>query len=533
MSANDLAERVQHALGDGYVVERALGEGGFAVVYLVRDVALKRHLAVKVLSPDLITSHTVLERFRREAETVAQLSHPNIVPLHFIGEEDGLLYLAMACVDGGSVADRLEKGALPIDDSAKILMEVASALAHAHKRGVVHRDVKPHNVLLDAESGRALVTDFGIARTADSSLTLTGMFVGTPAYISPEQVTGEESDHRADIYALGVMGYEMLAGKLPFEGNTPTAMLMKRLSGMPTPLVEVRREIPASLAAVITRCLAPDPAERYQTASEVAAALGGVATGSSETVSTWSPAANRGPRRRVSAGMLVVAALVVAVVAAGALLRNRTAEAVRPVAAAAVTPPVTAAMILIPQGRYRIGSDSDTVSPPRPSSRPAHVATLSAYRIGRGKVTIGEYKHFADATGAQMPRVSSTDSLSPVTGVLWAEAASYCAWSHAPGGRLPTEEEWEAAVRAEGGTKLESPLRDLWEWTSSPVRAYPGAPALPDSMREFRVIRGGAADTPMALATPWFRGYGPRVTRREFLSQTGFRCADAASGRTR
>ncbi len=317
MSANDLAERVQHALGDGYVVERALGEGGFAVVYLVRDVALKRHLAVKVLSPDLITSHTVLERFRREAETVAQLSHPNIVPLHFIGEEDGLLYLAMACVDGGSVADRLEKGALPIDDTAKILMEVASALAHAHKRGVVHRDVKPHNVLLDAESGRALVTDFGIARTADSALTLTGMFVGTPAYISPEQVTGEESDHRADIYALGVMGYEMLAGKLPFEGSTPTAMLMKRPSGMPTPLVEVRREIPASLAAAIT------------------------------------------------------------------------------------------------------------------------------------------------------------------------------------------------------------------------LRAYPGAPALPDSMREFRVIRGGAADTPVTLATPWFRGYGPRVTRREFLSQTGFRCADAASGRTR
>src|SRR4029077_16099278 len=174
------------AIGDQYKVEKPLGAGGVAVVYLLRGVNLKRKLAGKVLSPDLISSKTVMERFRREAETVAQLSHPNIVPLHFIGQKDDLLYLAMACIDGGSVADRLEKdGPLPFADVARILSEVSSALAHAHKRGVVHRDIKPQNVLIDAESQRSLVTDFGIAKAGDSSLTATGMFVGTPAYLAP------------------------------------------------------------------------------------------------------------------------------------------------------------------------------------------------------------------------------------------------------------------------------------------------------------------------------------------------------------
>ena len=140
----DLSARLGAALGDGYAVERPLGEGGFAVVFLVRDLALKRSLAVKVLAPDVVTSKSTLERFRREAETVAQLSHPNIVPLHFIGQQDDLLYIAMQCVDGGSIGDRLEtEKALPVEDVVRIIGEVASALAHAHKRGVIHRDIKP------------------------------------------------------------------------------------------------------------------------------------------------------------------------------------------------------------------------------------------------------------------------------------------------------------------------------------------------------------------------------------------------------
>src|SRR3954469_442310 len=278
-NVDELAQRLQAAIGDAYKVEKPLGAGGFAVVYLVRDLNLKRSLAVKVLSPDLITSKTVLERFRREAETVAQLSHPNIVPLHFIGQKDDLLYLAMACIDGGSVADRLDKeGPLPVADVVRITSEVASALAHAHKRGVIHRDIKPQNVLTDAESGRSLVTDFGIARTADSSLTSTGMFVGTPAYLAPEQVTGEPSDHRADIYALGVMAYELLAGQTPFVGATPTAVLMKRLAGPPEPITSIRKDTPRELAEVIDACLASDPEQRFQTAGDIVAALGGDAS---------------------------------------------------------------------------------------------------------------------------------------------------------------------------------------------------------------------------------------------------------------
>src|SRR5471032_2555860 len=159
--AHGLAAQLGAALGPGYEVQRTLGEGGFAVVFLVRDLSLKRDLAVKVLSPDMITSKTVLERFRREAETVAQLSHPNIVPLHFIGQQGDLLYLAMQCVEGGSIADRLQREKeLPVADVRRVMREVASALEHAHKRGVTHRDIKPANVLVDGESGRSLVTDF-------------------------------------------------------------------------------------------------------------------------------------------------------------------------------------------------------------------------------------------------------------------------------------------------------------------------------------------------------------------------------------
>lgn len=555
---DELAQRLQAALGDQYAVEKPLGAGGFAVVYLVRDLSLKRNLAVKVLSPDLITSKTVLERFRREAETVAQLSHPNIVPLHFIGQKDDLLYLAMACIDGGSVADRLDKeGPLPIADVERIISEVASALAHAHKRGVIHRDIKPQNVLTDAESGRSLVTDFGIARTADSSLTATGMFVGTPAYLSPEQVTGEPSDHRADIYALGVMAYELLAGQTPFVGATPTAVLMKRLAGPPEPIMLVRKDTPPELATVVDTCMASDPEQRFQTAADIVGLLHGdmIRTPTSPGGRTLQrPPKKKSPLWYVIAGFVVVVAIAVISLVKG---RKPTASLASPSAA-------DSSMVAIPGDTYTIGfAGNKNASPP-------HQVTLPAFLLDKTEVTVGAYGDFVRETNGVAPWTGAAPTPQlPVTRVSWSEAARYCEWRHPAGGRLPSEEEWEAAARgtasrtypwgnsfdkmkannaaqgssgpiaagsyAAGATPegVHDMIGNVWEWTSSQMSAYPGAPAMPESMGQFRVIRGGAFDSADSISTGWFRGYNRPSTDPEYLKTTGFRCAKTKLGESK
>jgi formylglycine-generating enzyme required for sulfatase activity/tRNA A-37 threonylcarbamoyl transferase component Bud32 len=551
-----LAARLQAALGEGYAVEGQLGAGGFAVVYLVRDLHLKRKLAVKVLSPDVIASHSVLERFRREAETIARLSHPHIVPLHFIGQKDDLVYLVMEAIDGGSLADRLEReGQLPIDESARIFGEVASALAHAHKRGVVHRDIKPQNVLLDAESGRALVTDFGIARTAEGgSLTATGMVVGTPAYLSPEQVTGEPSDHRADIYALGVMMYQMLAGRPPFTGATPTAVLMKRLAGPPEPLRSLRPDVPEPLAEVVDACLATDPKERLQNAGDIVRSMTGHSPVSGgHTTATRIRVAKQNVKSRLPMLALAAAIALGAGIAAFLLATRRDGSG----AASAPRAPIDTGMILIAAGAYTIGSDSAAEV-----SRPAHKVRLGAFGIGQREVTVGDYEALVLTGRAVAPWSGARpDGNLPVTGVSWSEATGYCGWRHPNGGRLPTEEEWEAAARGtEGrlfpwgnawdpaaantaGARRNSPafagsyargntpdgisdlIGNVWEWTSSPFKAYgDSAPATSG----FYVIRGGAFNTLDRLATNVFRAYAQPSTSRGDLTATGFRCAMSA-----
>ena len=545
LSADRLAQQLRAALGEGYAVERALGAGGFAVVYLVRDLNLKRKLAVKVLSPDLITSKTVLERFRREAETVAQLSHPHIVPLHFIGQKDDLLYLAMACIEGGSLADRIEReGRLPVDDAARILAEVASALDYAHKRGVVHRDIKPHNILLEADTGRSLLTDFGIARTAEgSSLTATGMVVGTPAYLSPEQVTGEPSDHRADIYSLGVVAYEMLSGQPPFTGPTPTAVLLKRLGNPPPSLSVIRADAPPQLVATIEGMLEPDPAQRFQSAGDVVRALRGESVPGRHAMT---PVQRKGRKRR---GLIpaVVGALVL-------LLATALAWALTHQGRPVVVAPVDPDMVVIAGGEYTIGSDSGA-----PSAGPAHRVSVRPFGIDVREVTAGDYAAFVATGRASALWKAEQDSLRPVTGVTYTEAMSYCAWRHPPDGRLPTEVEWEAAARGlagrefpwgsawlptaantqSAGRKQPAPVGsyprgatpegvhdlvgNVWEWTMTPMSGYPGR-SLPDSMRRYYVIRGGAFDTADSLASTTYRGYLRPETARDDLSRTGFRC---------
>jgi serine/threonine protein kinase/Flp pilus assembly protein TadD len=272
----ETTQRIPASLDQRYAIERELGRGGMATVYLARDRKHNRPLAVKILHPHL-AAHLGAERFLREIEIAARLSHPHILTLIDSGEADGLLYFVMPFVDGESLRQRMSReGRLATDQALAITRQVANALGYAHARGVVHRDIKPENVML--HEGEAIVTDFGIAKAigaADSaSLTQTGTAVGTPAYMSPEQAGGEaELDGRSDLYSLGCMLYEMLAGSPPFTGPTPQAVLVRRLTEAPPALRSVRPDLPETLDRALAKAMARNPADRFATVTLFAQAL--------------------------------------------------------------------------------------------------------------------------------------------------------------------------------------------------------------------------------------------------------------------
>ena len=277
----ELQARVASVLAPAYVVEREVGRGGMGIVYRAKDVRLKRVVAVKLLPPELAYRTEIRTRFLQEAETAAQLSHPNIVPIYTVDERDGLVYFVMAFVDGDNLGAKLRaQGPMAADPTRRVLKEVAQALAFAHGRGVIHRDIKPDNILLAGDDGRALVTDFGIARAVDETtgtrLTATGVAIGTPAYMSPEQCAGDRSiDGRSDLYSLGVVGYQMLSGAPPFTGSSTPALLVKQISEAPVPLRERRSDVPEQLARVIMKLLAKAPNDRFDDAKALVAALDG------------------------------------------------------------------------------------------------------------------------------------------------------------------------------------------------------------------------------------------------------------------
>ena len=268
-----LSERLQAALGEQYVLEGELGHGGMGIVFLASDLTLRRRVAIKVVQPELAEHGTITRRFLTEARTVARLRHPNIVAIHAAGEADGLLYYVMDYVGGESLRERLNREErLPIEDVRCIIKDVAAALNAAADAGVVHRDIKPANVLLDSASGRAMLVDFGIARIsgADGGAVITGdgLVLGTPTYMSPEQASGQSIDARSDLYALGVMGYEMLAGSPPFEGSY-RVVVSQHLSTKPKPISRLRRDCPPDLAHAVMRALEKPLADRWQNGAEM------------------------------------------------------------------------------------------------------------------------------------------------------------------------------------------------------------------------------------------------------------------------
>jgi TolB-like protein/tRNA A-37 threonylcarbamoyl transferase component Bud32 len=276
--ATEVAEvsRVRKALAAQYRIDRVIGEGGMATVYLAQDLKHRRQVAVKVMRPEL-ASTLGAERFLREVEIAAQLSHPHILPVYDSGEADGILYYVMPYIEGETLWDRIRRESqLPVEDAVRIAREVSEALAYAHDRKIIHRDIKPANILMSG--GHALVADFGIARAVGAvtgGITKTGLSVGTPHYMSPEQASGMANlDARSDIYAIGCVLYEMIAGEPPFTGPTPQAIIARSLTETPRPLTATRQGLSPALDAVVARALARNAADRWQTAADLSTALG-------------------------------------------------------------------------------------------------------------------------------------------------------------------------------------------------------------------------------------------------------------------
>jgi TolB-like protein/Flp pilus assembly protein TadD/tRNA A-37 threonylcarbamoyl transferase component Bud32 len=336
-------DQVQRALGSAYVIERELGGGGMSRVFLALETALNRRVVVKVLPAEMAASVSI-ERFKREIALAARLQNPHIVPLLSAGDIDGLPYFTMPFVEGESLRARLTRGGeLPVPEGLRLLREVASALDYAHEKGVVHRDIKPDNVLLSR--GSAMVSDFGVAKALSASsnaensgMTSLGVALGTPAYMSPEQAAANPNiDARADVYAFGIMAYELFAGRPPFAGRSPQAMLAAHVTEAPELIQKLRPALPPALAALIMRCLEKHPADRPQSAAEIVHSLDAVHTPSGGMQPTGTqpgthagyaaalPSASASPRPRARTALLAggFAAAIIAVALVAATINRR------------------------------------------------------------------------------------------------------------------------------------------------------------------------------------------------------------------
>ena len=387
-SVDIVRERLQRIIQGKYRIERLLGKGGMGQVFLAHDLTLEREVAIKVLPPDVAQDDQVVRRFQQEAKTAAKLDHPNIIPIYRVESEGGLNYFVMKYIQGTSLEDLLEKKEpLPVADIQRILWEAACALGHAHQRGVVHRDVKPANIMFD-HHGRVMLTDFGISKAlqAATGFTATGMIIGTPHYMAPEQGKGAPVDGRADQYSLGVVGYRMITAELPFGGDSVHTIIYKHIYEEP-PLASAKRPgIPGGLTAAISRALSKDPDLRFPTMEDFATAVWPeqpvassgqekgragarprpAATADAPTQITGAPTKPLATaRRRSRAGVWIGLGVVVAAGVAGYLVLGRQSNAERGAA-----PPAVVDTVRI-QDTVRVPVQSSRAPVPRTKPRPA------------------------------------------------------------------------------------------------------------------------------------------------------------------
>ncbi len=332
-----------------YEIKSELGRGGMATVYRAYDPSFEREVAIKVLPRELLHDPQFHDRFRREIKTIAALEHPAIVPVYDVGEEDGVPYFVMRYMSGGSLTQWIEKGKFSVQDAARIIERLAGALAYAHKNGLVHRDLKPDNILFDS-NGDPFISDFGVAKLSDSSTNMTGSgIIGTPAYMSPEQAQGEKVDNRSDIYGLGVIIFQMLSGQQPYNATTPMGVAVKHITDPVPEILKANPALPREADMIIKTAMAKDKDQRYPSALDLARALNQIASEGkrSANVHASAPAGASKNRGIIVGGAVVLLLLVLA--GAGFLLRNTMfappptpTATLQPVATATLPPPTAA-----------------------------------------------------------------------------------------------------------------------------------------------------------------------------------------------
>lgn len=567
-------------------IEKRLATGGMAEVYLGTHLSLERPVAIKLLHSHIEEEPSLLERFHREARVVAGLRHPNIVQIFDFDTSDGHPYIVMEYLKGPTLASYLRglharNERIPPHQVARLLKALTAALDYAHEQGVIHRDIKPANIILHKEAGaaipldkpltndvEAIVTDFGLVRIANAaSLTASGMVAGTPAYMSPEQAQGEKTDHRTDIYSLGVVLYEMLAGRVPFEADSTMSVIYMHIHSAPPPIGGVSPQV----QAVLDRALAKKPSDRYQTSREMAVdfflSIG--MNAQAETILRPYPETEeeaeraRKPKPSQSwtwlgvgiASLICLIALGVGAWGLSSFLPSRsnpTDTAAPPITEAAVTAPTSvpteldlpaaAGMVEVAGGRYEVGR-----SPADQFHTETQAVDLNPFWIDQYPVTNAQYQQYLTETGAAAPLIWPGEADHPVRGVTWEQALAYCQWAKK---RLPTEAEWEASGRGPGpepqlypwsndvtaeGQALRLPdqntyavgsqsfnrsplgvfdmVGNIWEWVGDPYT---------NSQDGNRVLRGGRFGIPI-LDLAYRVPLAPDDTR--YIQYAGFRCA--------